>query len=61
MDGESASRPSERVWQAQAIVADQTGCALHEALTLMKTRAQGEGRTLEDVAAAVLTHQIVFG
>jgi hypothetical protein len=61
MDGNSSTLPSDRVWQAQAIVAEETDCPLHAALTFMKERAQRDGRTLEEVAVAVLAGQIDFG
>jgi AmiR/NasT family two-component response regulator len=55
------SRPSERVWRAQAIVAEQAGCALYEALARMKARAEVDGCTLEDIAAAVVAGELTFG
>ena len=52
--------PSARVWQAQGMVSVQACCALHEALTLMKERAATDGRTLEEIAAAVISHDLRF-
>jgi hypothetical protein len=59
-DAESLRLPSERVWQAQEIVARQAACALYRALDLMKERARNEGSTLEDIAAGVVSGRITF-
>jgi hypothetical protein len=42
------------------MVSKQAACALHEALTLMKERASIDGRSLEDVATAVVSGEINF-
>ena len=60
MDAHASNLPSERVWQAQQIVARQAGCPLYEALTNMKERAQTDDRSLEEIATAVVSGKIRF-
>ena len=58
---DASELPSERVWQAQEIVSVQAMCLPHEALTMMREQARADGRSLEDVASAVLSREINFG
>jgi hypothetical protein len=42
------------------MVSEQAGCALYEALDLMKERARTDGRDLEEIAVDVVSGRIRF-
>jgi len=50
-----------RVSQAQGMVSLQAHCAFGDALAMMTERAKVDGRTIQDIADAVLNHQLSFG
>ena len=58
----STNRPgySSQVSQAERTVSVQADCTLDEALAKMRERAELLDRTLEDIAAGVLSHRIWF-
>jgi hypothetical protein len=60
MDDNAPRLPSARVWQAQGMVSEQAGCALYEALDLMKERARTDGRDLEEIAFDVVSGLLTF-
>jgi len=50
-----------RIAQAQGMVSVQADCTLPDALRLMNDRAIVQGRTLDEIATAVLDRTIRFG
>ena len=50
-----------QVNQAQGMVSVQAACSLDEALVLMEDRATIQGRSLDEIAAAVVDRSIRFG
>jgi AmiR/NasT family two-component response regulator len=52
---------SAAVNQATGMVSVQAGCTLDEALALMQDRATVQGRTLDEIAGAVIDRSIRFG
>jgi hypothetical protein len=61
MAAEPHSERRAEVFQAAGLVALQTHCLIEHALILMDARAELDGVTLDEIAAAVLDHSITFG
>ena len=47
-----------RVTEAAHMVAQQTGCSMGEALSMLRQRAEIAGTDLEDMAESVIAHQL---
>ena len=57
----SRSERSATVLQAEGMVSVQAACQVGDALQMMAERATVQGMTVEQVAQAVVDHQIRFG